>query len=114
MQAAQVSFYGRLKDRKVQTLILIAEMFFLLLFLAILTGGRGIEWDEAFTWRMITKYGWSGIAAATAADVHPPLYYYLARLAITLFGAKLVVLAWVSILPTALSMLLSILYVRKR
>lgn len=41
--------------------------------------------DEFFSIEMV-KLDWTEIPAATAADVHPPLYYFILKLFVTVFG----------------------------
>ena len=75
---------------------------------------EGVHWDEAFTWQLITRNGIQGIIEGTAADVHPPLYYLVAKVAITLFGKNIFVVKMVSVGTAVGSMLLCAILLRKR
>ncbi len=62
--------------------------------------------DEAYTLAMI-KNDYAGIIGKTAVDVHPPLYYFIAKTAALLFPTheyRLLVQKIVSIIPVALTL----------
>lgn len=61
--------------------------------------------DEAFTMQII-KYDYLDIIYLTAMDVHPPLYYLIAKTFTVLFGYSVPVVKMVSILPVLLIMLI--------
>jgi len=104
-----------LQNRKnFQMGFLICEILILTGVLASLTHGKGVDWDEAFTYKLVTQNNLAGIIQATASDVHPPLYYLIAKLFVAVFGSKLNVFTWVSIIPTVFGMLLVSVYIRKR
>jgi hypothetical protein len=73
---------------------------------AVLTVGGLVRWpfaahkdvwfDEAFTWRLVTL-PWAELVAGTAADVHPPLYYLLAKGWAAAAGGSLYALRAVSV-----------------
>ncbi len=62
---------------------------------------RNIWTDEAFTIELL-KNGFAGIVEGTAKDVHPPLYYLIAKCWTLVFGSGLVSLKLISILPMIL------------
>lgn len=61
--------------------------------------------DESFTMLMI-KHKFIEIPQYTAIDVHPPLYYYIAKAFCVVFGYSVPVVKIVSIIPVMLSMIL--------
>lgn len=69
--------------------------------------------DEAFTMRLL-KHNVKGILEGTAGDVHPPLYYLIAKLGQILFGTSLQVQKIVALIPVTLTMMLGALKIRKR
>lgn len=75
---------------------------------------NNIWWDEAYTYDMAVNYGWKEIIMRTARDVHPPLYYFLVKLAVILFGNKLFVLKMVSVSACIAIMALGMTKVYKR
>lgn len=75
---------------------------------------EAVHWDEAFTWQLITRNDIQGIIEGTAADVHPPLYYLVAKAAITLFGKNIFVVKMVSVGTAVGSMILCATLLRKR
>lgn len=71
--------------------------------------------DEAFTIELLKDYKSFGeIAAYTARDVHPPLYYWILHPFAQLFGVHLFLLKVLSIVPMLLTMLFGITFVRPR
>ena len=78
-----------------------------------------IWYDELFTVGMI-EHSYGDLIALTAKDVHPPLYYCIAKFVVELCklitpGANLVVLAkMVSVLPYSILLLYSVTFIRKR
>ena len=69
--------------------------------------------DEAFTIELLHS-DFAGILKGTASDVHPPLYYLIAKCVTLVFGDSLLCLKLVSILPMFLCMSWGALIVRKR
>ena len=102
-----------LKIKWVQTLILATEILVSVIIFSRLTGGMGVDYDEAFSWNLVVCNDLKGILSATAADVHPPLYYLILKAAFSVFGTSLKVMVWASILPVIVGMILSSIYVRK-
>ncbi len=103
-----------LENRKVLQLLLFAEILILIVILSTLTGGKGVDWDESFTHKLVTYNDMWGIIQATAADVHPPLYYLIVKSATFLFGNTLPVYTWTSICPAIGCMLLGSTLIFKR
>lgn len=76
---------------------------------------RNIWTDEAFTVDLLKSYHSFGeIAAYTATDVHPPLYYWILKCFTDVFGVRLLLLKLLSVLPMFLLFLFGGLYVKKR
>lgn len=71
--------------------------------------------DEAFTIELLKEYRsfWE-IAAYTARDVHPPLYYWILHPFAQIFGVHLLLLKVLSIVPMLLTMVFGITFVRPR
>lgn len=74
--------------------------------------GRTIWLDEALTGTYI-RMGWVELLAFTTTDVHPPLYYFIVKLGITLFGDHLYVVKLFSYLPFVLMLIMTATKVRK-
>lgn len=60
--------------------------------------GRGLWFDEAFSWQL-TRFGWAEMFERAALDVHPPAYYVALKLWTAAFGdsvtaMRLMSLAW--------------------
>lgn len=71
--------------------------------------------DEAFTIELLKDYrGFGEIAAYTARDVHPPLYYWILHPFTELFGVHLLLLKLLSVLPMLLVMALGLTFVYPR
>lgn len=105
---------SKLRDNRVKTAILALEVLVSLAVFYTLSKGQGLEFDEGFTWNIVVYNSFRGICAATAADVHPPLYYLIIKAAFMIFGESIKVLTWVSIVPVILGMVLSSIYIWKR
>lgn len=69
--------------------------------------------DEAFTMELLQN-DVTGILQGTAGDVHPPLYYLIAKLGQVLFGTSLQVQKIIVIIPVTLTMILGAVKVRSR
>lgn len=65
---------------------------------------NNVWYDEAYSLAMI-KHGFSDIAALTAKDVHPPLYYYGLKCFIMPFGDSLSAAKIFSVIPVCLTMI---------
>lgn len=73
---------------------------------------RTFWYDEAYT-IAIMKYSFSEIWKITAADVHPPLYYFMLKLFIGIFGDSLFVMRIFSNLGVMACCLLGIFPIRR-
>jgi hypothetical protein len=69
---------------------------------------NSIWFDEAYTLAMVNR-SWGEIIAFTANDFHPPLYYFIAKAGLLLFGGEIFTLRMISLLP----IFLLFIYVRK-
>ena len=69
-------------DCKKYTIIIISST---ILKLMLMSGGA---WYDEFFTLALANLPIPNLIAATMADVHPPLYYLLARLAVVLFGSS--------------------------
>ncbi|MBR1441530.1 MAG: hypothetical protein IJ589_09950 [Lachnospiraceae bacterium] len=103
-----------LKKPSIQYLILFPEIAVLTAILISLTYGTGVAWDEAYTWHLSAEHSFSEIVELTAADVHPPLYYFIGKISLGIFGRTLHVLSMTSVFPTVILMILSAVLIRKR
>lgn len=68
--------------------------------------------DEAFTIDLVSSGSVQDIISGTANDVHPPLYYLIVRLFVSIFGSNIQVYKIVSIIPMILTMILALFCVR--
>lgn len=68
--------------------------------------------DEIFTMKLLRE-DFAGIIAGTAKDVHPPLYYLIAKTAQLLFGESLQVQKIVTLIPMSLTLALGAGKIRK-
>lgn len=101
-------------DRRVQNLCLVLEIAISVLVFITLSGGTGVDFDEAFSWDVVVNNNVRGILAATAADVHPPLYYLIVKAFFAVFGESIKVMLWASLVPVIAGMALSAVFIRKR
>lgn len=105
--------------KKQQGLKLCEHILFLIcciVFLAIyvsLVFNRNVWTDEAYTIQMIREHSFLGIISETAKDVHPPLYYLLLKLFITVFGQSITAYKLFSVIPMILLMVLAGTKVRR-
>lgn len=67
--------------------------------------------DEFFSIEMV-KLDWTAIPAATAADVHPPLYYFILKLFVTVFGNAHIVYRIASFVPYVLTIVMALVLFR--
>ncbi|XER12454.1 hypothetical protein SATMO3_26440 [Sporomusa aerivorans] len=68
--------------------------------------------DEAYTVAMV-RHDFFRICEITALDVHPPLYYMLAKLASLVWGQDIVVYRLVSVTGMLLFLLLGVIHIRR-
>lgn len=83
-----------------------------LMILGSLSFGKGIWFDEAYSLAMI-RNSFKEMSLITAADVHPPLYYYLLKIFTEPFADKMLAARWFSILPMVLIVAVGGVKVRK-
>ncbi len=83
----------------------------LVLFGALFTVNRNFWLDEYFSIELV-KLDWWDIPAATAADVHPPLYYFILKFFLTLFGTDYIVYRIASFVPFVLLVAAALLLFR--
>ena len=98
---------------KYQVVILLLETAVIFALIAFICRNKALDWDEAYSFQMITKYSLKEMIQVTALDVHPPLYYLLLWAFCQVFGTDFFVLKIFSVLFTVLTMLLGVVYVRK-
>lgn len=97
--------------RKEKGILVVIGLLFFLVYLS-LCFNNNVWTDEAFTIDLL-KSDFAGIIQGTASDVHPPLYYLIAKCFTLLFGSSLVSLKLVSIVPMILCMTWGAFIVRK-
>lgn len=99
---------------KWQLPILVIELLVILLLIVRISRNEAVDWDEAFTWMLVTKMDLAGMLRATAEDVHPPLYYMMVMAAMKIFGQSIFVAKMVSAAGMFATGILGITLVRKR
>ncbi len=99
---------------KWQIPVLALELVLVLAMIIRICQNEAVDWDEAFTWQITTKNNVMGMLRATAADVHPPLYYLFVMGAMAIFGRNIFVAKMVSVAGAAATGILGITLVRKR
>lgn len=87
-----------------------ATVFTLLYFSLIFN--QNVWTDEIFTMKLL-EGNFKEIVEGTARDVHPPLYYFVAKLAQLLFGKSLQVQKIVTIIPMTLTLVLGATKIRR-
>ena len=103
-----------IEEKRLQNVCLGLQIIFSVVIFAMLSGGIGIDYDEAFSWDVVVNHDVSGILAATAADVHPPLYYLIVKASFAVFGESMKVMLWTSVFPVILGMILAAIFIRRR
>lgn len=88
--------------RRLPDVLLVLFAAALVVFGAQFTTNGNFWLDEFFSIEMV-KLDWLAIPAATAADVHPPLYYFILKLFVTVFGEAHVVYRIASFVPYVLT-----------
>lgn len=99
------------KNRTADFLLIVSVLIMTALYVSLIFN-QNIWTDEAFTIDLVGNNTVAGIIKGTANDVHPPLYYLIVKLFVTLFGASFQVYKLVSIIPMALTMLLAFFLIR--
>ena len=87
-------------------------VFFLAIYVSLLFN-RNVWTDEAYTIQLIRENSFLEIIAKTAMDVHPPLYYLLLKIFVTIFGQSITVYKLFSVIPMVLLMVLAWTKVRR-
>ena len=83
-----------------------AALYFLLI------GSKYVTADESYTFALI-RHGFGDVWRITAADVHPPLYYFLLKIFIAPFGYSLIAARVFSVIPYLLIQLFGAIQFRK-
>lgn len=99
------------KDMPAKLLLILVVILITAVYISLIFN-QNIWTDEAFTIELVSENTVFGIIKGTANDVHPPLYYLIVKAFVTLFGSNFQVYKLVSIIPVALTMFLSVLYVK--
>lgn len=92
----------KLNEKQKKGILAITAFFFFLIYIS-LCFNDNVWTDEAFTIDLL-KLDFQGILHGTASDVHPPLYYLIAKCFVLVFGSSLLSLKMVSIIPMLLCM----------
>ncbi len=69
--------------------------------------------DELFSWRL-TQLGFTELLASLGADIHPPLYFILLKIFVSLFGDSLTSLRLFQALPSIATVGLTFVFARAR
>lgn len=99
---------------KYGNILLIVEILAITVLLVRCCFTKAVDWDEAYTWDIVTRNSLWGVVIAQASDNHPPLYFLLTKLATLVFGDRMIVFKAVSVSGALASMALSATIVRKR
>lgn len=97
-----------------QYLFLVAEILVITLLLIRSSATLAVDWDEAYTWNIVTQNSLMGVISMQAIDNHPPLYFLMVKVATLLFGSTMLVFKMVSIMGGVATMALGATLVRKR
>lgn len=103
--------FNQHKDTLAKVLLALAVILLTAVYISLIFN-QNIWTDEAFTIELVNQNTVSGIIRGTANDVHPPLYYLIAKAFVALFGASFQAYKLVSIIPMALTMCLAVIYVK--
>lgn len=99
---------------KYSCLILWMEIVSITLLLLYICRNQAVHWDEAYTYRMVTRFSVADMLKETAADIHPPLYYLLVKICTWVFGTDLIVFKAFSVFCVTATMALGGSLIRKR
>lgn len=83
-----------------------AVLYFLLI------GSKYVTADESYTFALI-RHGFGDVWRITAADVHPPLYYFLLKIFLAPFGYSLMAARVFSVIPYLLIQLFGAIQLKK-
>ena len=92
----------KLTQKQKKGILAASAVFFFLVYVS-LCFNNNVWTDESFTIDLL-KLDFPGILHGTASDVHPPLYYLIAKCFVLVFGDSLLSLKMVSIIPMILCM----------
>ncbi|MBQ6787060.1 MAG: glycosyltransferase family 39 protein [Lachnospiraceae bacterium] len=98
-------------DKKISDIVLLLLTIGISMLYISLIFNSNIWTDEAFTIELVSENSVRNIIMGTANDVHPPLYYLLVKVFISIFGSSIQAFKIVSIIPMTLTMLLSYIYI---
>lgn len=102
-----------MKTRKIYWIVFgISCLLFSGLYISLIFN-QNVWTDEAYTIQLIRENSFAGIIAGTANDVHPPLYYLMLKIFVSIFGDSIPVYKLFSILPLILCFILSGTQIRK-
>ncbi|MDE7478775.1 MAG: glycosyltransferase family 39 protein [Lachnospiraceae bacterium] len=107
----ETSRHAAHQDMPAKFLLILAVILISVLYVSLIFN-QNIWTDEAFTIDLVSNNTIYGIISGTANDVHPPLYYLIAKVFVSMFGSGFQVYKIVSIVPVALTMFLSVIYIR--
>jgi uncharacterized membrane protein len=74
---------------------------------------KSIWLDEAYSLALI-RHSWKDLVSITAADVHPPLYYFILKAFSIISGSSIFAMKLVSIIPEILTVVFSFLFFNKK
>ena len=86
-------------------------VFFTALYISLLFN-QNVFTDEIYTLQLI-KNDFRGIVYGTSVDVHPPLYYFVAKIAQLVFGEGLLIQKIVPLVPMSLTLVIGATKVRR-
>ena len=86
-------------------------IIFISIFLILLCFNRSLWGDEAWT-AIIMKYDFKEMIREIGQDVHPPLYFVLLKLIVTLFGQHIEIMKIMSVIPTIILMAIGKKYIK--
>lgn len=101
----------RKKENLWSALIWGSTTVFTLLYISLIFN-QNVWTDEIFTMKLL-EGNFREIVEGTVVDVHPPLYYFVAKLAQMIFGKSLQVQKLVTIVPMTLTMVLGATKIRR-
>ena len=94
--------------------VLIVETVIISVLIINMCRNIAVDWDESFTYNLISNMSFKEMMDAIVADVHPPLYYWFVRLVSLVFPNNIVAYKMVSVFFGIATMVLGILFVDKR
>ena len=100
--------------KKYDKWLLVTEILCITMLLLYICQNQAVHWDEAYTYRLVTKFSVVDMINETALDIHPPLYYLLLKLCTSIFGTGLIVFKSFSVLCVTATMFLSVVIIKKR